>query len=317
MNYDLQVFQTVLAFAAVVLLCVLLKKLAIVKEEHGPLFANLLTEAALPAVIFSQLVTHPLAGSQILLVLAMVGAVIICLALTWAAGTLLKLDRPKIGALMMTAAFGSSTLIGYPLIQFAFPHNPEALTDAILISELGVGLPIFTLCVAVAMHFGECHGSGSDCRQAFLHYFRSPIFVAVAAGLLLSPVHLNPNLPFLAPFFEAFRMIGGAITILACLVLAINLNFRALRGLLPLLLLVVVVKMLFQPLLSNWQALFYHLSLEQRQVLVLESAMPSAILASVFATRYRCAAQLTSNLIFLSIIINLLTLPLVFAVLCG
>ena len=58
--------------------------------------------------------------------------------------------------------------------------------------------------------------------------------VAVAAGLLLSPVHLNPHQPLLAPFFEAFRMIGGAITILACLILALNLNFRSLRGLLPL-----------------------------------------------------------------------------------
>lgn len=317
MNADLHVLETVLAFAAVVLLCLFLKRLAIVREEHGPLFANLLTEGALPVVIFSQLVTHPLAWSQLLLVLAMVVSVSLCLALTWAAGTLLKLERPNLGALMMTAAFGSSTLIGYPLVQYAFPGDPEALTNAVLISELGVGLPIFTVCVAVAMHFGECHGRGDDSRQAFLHYFRSPIFVAVAAGLLCAPLHLNPQLPWLAPWFEAFRMIGGAITILACLILALNLNFRSLRGLLPLLLLVVVVKMLLQPLLSNWQGVLYHLSLPQRQVLVLESAMPSAILASVFATRYRCAPQLTANLIFLTIILNLLTLPVVFAWLCG
>ena len=161
MNADLQILQTVLAFAAVVLLCLLLKKLDLVREEHGPLFANLLTEGALPVVIFSQLATHPIAGSQLLLVLAMLGSIIICLVLTWAAGALLKLERQNLGALMMTAAFGSSTLIGYPLIQYAFPGDPEALTNAVLISELGVGLPIFTLCIAVAIHFGECHGRGS------------------------------------------------------------------------------------------------------------------------------------------------------------
>jgi malate permease and related proteins len=246
----------------------------------------------------------------------MMVAIIVCLGLAWAAGVLLKLERPNIGALMMTAAFGSSTLIGYPLIQFVFPHRPDALTDAILISELGVGLPIFTLCVAVAIHFGECHGSGGDCRKAFLHYFRSPIFLAVAGGLLFSLLPLNLNLPWLAPFFEASSMIGGAITILACLILGINLHFRSLRGLVPLLLLVVAVKMFMQPLMSNWQAGLYHLSLQQRQILVLESAMPPAILPVVFATRYRCAVRMTSNLIFLGIIINLLTLPLVFAFLC-
>jgi predicted permease len=317
MNHVLQVFQTVLAFAAVVLLCVLLKRLAVVREDQGPIFAGLLTQGALPVVIFTQLVTHPLALAQLWMVLAMMAAIAVCLALAWALARALKLDRPRIGALMMTSAFGSSTLIGYPLVQYAFPNNPGALADAVLISELGVGLPIFTLCVAVAMHFGETEpGREGDIRQTLWGYFRSPIFIATAAGLLLSPWHLNPNLPFLAPFFEAARMIGGAVAILSCLILGLQLNFRSLSGLLPLVVIVVVLKMLLQPWLSNWQAVLYHLSLGQRQILVLESAMPSAILASVFATHYRCAGQLTSNLIFISIMLNLLTLPVVFAFLC-
>jgi predicted permease len=318
MSHTLQVFQTVLAFATVVLLCVLLKKLAIIKAEHGPLFARLLTQVALPVVIFTQLATHPIAGRQLLLVLAMIVAGTICLAVAWVAGRIMKLERPKIGALMLVSAFGSSALIGYPLIQYAFPNNPQAMHDAILVSELGVGLPIFTLCFWVAMYFGKEFGDASkDRRGALLGYFRSPIFIALAAGLLISPLGLNPQQPMLAPFFQASHMVSESITLLSCLILGLQLDLRSVRGIVPLVIISAGIQMFLQPWLADVQATLYRLSLEQRQVLVLESAMPSAILNSVFATRYHCAPQLTSALIFLNILLSLISIPLVFAVLCG
>jgi predicted permease len=318
MTHTLQVFQSVLAFATVVLLCVLMKKWAVVREEHGPLFANLLTQVALPVVIITQLATHPLEARQLLLVLAMIVSGTVCMALAWVAGNLMKLARSKIGALMLVSSFGSSAFIGYPLIQYAFPNNPEAMRDAILVSEIGVGLPIFTLGVWVAMHFGEKHGGGSATQwQPLRDYLRSPIFLAVAAGLLISPLHLNPEMPWLAPFFEAARMVSGALTILSCLVLGINLNFRTVRGIIPLLLVSATLQMIVEPYVANFQATLYGLSMEQRQVLVMESAMPSAILGSVFASHYQCAADTTSALIFINILLSLITLPLVFAALCG
>jgi predicted permease len=65
MSHKLQVFQTVLAFASVVLLCVLLKRRGLIREDHGPLFAQLLTEVALPVVIFSKLATQPIAPRKL------------------------------------------------------------------------------------------------------------------------------------------------------------------------------------------------------------------------------------------------------------
>jgi len=316
MSHTFQVFQTVLAFASVVLLCVLLKHRGIIREEHGPLFARLLTQVALPVVIFSKLATEPIAPRQLLLVLAMLIAVVVCLGVSWAAGRVLRLDRPKIGALMIASSFGSSTLIGYPLIQYAFPHNPEAMIDAILISELGVGLPIFTLCVWVAMSFGE--GAPDDPghhRKILLEYFRSPIFIALVAGLLISPLRLNPETPYLAPFFQAANMVSGAIALLACLILAIELDFQSMRHIWLVVILCAAIQMGLHPLLAGVQADFYHFSLLQREVLVLEAAMPSAILGVVFATRYRCAAHLNAALVFSNILISLMAVPLAFALL--
>jgi predicted permease len=86
---------------------------------------------------------------------------------------------------MLSSSFSSSALIGYPLVQYAFPNNPEALTDAILLSELGVGLPLFTICVVVAMYFGEGRGEPRTFCQSLRDYVGSPIFVALVAGLLV------------------------------------------------------------------------------------------------------------------------------------
>jgi hypothetical protein len=313
MNHVLQVFQTVLAFASVVLLCVFLKYRGIIKAEHSPLFAQLLIQVALPVVIFSKLATQPIAPRQLLLVVSMIGAVIVCLGVSWGAGRVLRLDRAQTGALMMASSFGSSTLIGYPLIQYAFPHNPEALIDAILISELGVGLPTFTLCVWVAMCFGE--GAAAEAgrrRKILLDYFRSPIFIALAAGLLISTLHLNPESPYLAPFSQAADMVAASITLLSCLILAIELDLRSMRHMWLVVVISAAIQMGLHPLVAGLQADFYRFTPLQREVLVLEAAMPSAILGVVFATRYRCAAQWNAALVFGNILIGLIAVPLAF-----
>jgi hypothetical protein len=275
----------------------------------------LLTQAVLPAVIFSELAVHPIAGRQLLLVLAMLVAGVVSLVVAWGAGIAMRLERQKIGALMIVSAFGSSALLGYPLIQFAFPNNPQAMVDAILVSELGVGLPIFTICPVIAMYFGSSSRDGSAFYKTLLGYFRSPVFVAVVAGLAASRLPIPLNNPFVAPFFESFRMIEGALTIVACLILGIQLDFKAVRGIWPLIIVSAVIQMWLQPFVANAQATLYHIAPEQRQVLVLISAMPSAVLGPVFATRFQCASDTASALVFINILLSLVMIPLTFGVL--
>jgi len=317
MSHNLLVLQTILAFAFLVLVCLLLKRFEVIREEHGPLFARLVTEVALPAVIFSQLATHQINRRQLLLIVAMIVTGCVSLGMAWLAGKILKEPRTHVGALMLSSSFSSSALIGYPLIQYAFPHNPEALTDAILLSELGVGLPLFTICVVVAMYFGEGMGEPRSIFQSLRDYLRSPIFVALVAGLLVSPLGLDPQQPFLAPFFKTFDMIRDALPLLSCLILGIQLKYPRVRVLAPLIVMSALIQLVFQPWLCNVQASWYQLSLEQRQVLVLESAMPSAILPLVFATRYHCAPEICASLTFFNILASVITLPSVFAALGG
>lgn len=313
---DIKVIETVAAFALVVGICVLLKKKGIVNEEHESLFARLLTQAALPAVIFSQLASHPIEPRQYLMALTIIVAAIVSMAASWLLGKALRIDRPLIGALMLTSSFGSSALMGYPVIQYVFPDNPQALADAVFMSEVGVGLPIFILGPLIAMNFGEAQADGPSRRKLIGNYLRSPIFGAVIAGIAAAQFPGLRQEPWFAPFWEALRMIDGALAILACMVLSLQLKLTSVRGIFwPLLIGSALIQMLLQPWVAHTQAGWYNLSAVQTQVVILITTMPAAVLGPVFASRYRCAGAEASALVMSHILLSIFIIPLSFAIL--
>jgi predicted permease len=308
----LRVTETIFAFALVVLLVIILKKKNIVSSGDLKSYSKLMMTAILPAVIFLQLSQNPIHGYQFILVLIMFMAGVASMIITWFAGKLMRLRNETLGMLIITSTFGSSALIGYPLIQFAFPNNPIAMTDAILISELGVGLPIFTLCPIVASYYGSGSSGFNSMMKTVLTYLKSPIFISVVAGILISQFQMIVKNPFMEPIWEALRMIQGTLTVLACLILGLQLKFRSARRLIPLFIVSAIIQMGVQPFLTSLGADLMHVKLLDKQVLILIAAMPSAVLGTVFATQYQCDSETASELVFLNIIVSLIGIPLVY-----
>jgi hypothetical protein len=309
------VIEVIAAFSMVVVLGVFLKRWKILKQDDGPYFARLLTKVILPAVIFSQLSVHRVNSEQLLLVLSMFIAGCVSLALAWMAGRIINAPRPTIGALMITSAFGSSSLLGYPLVKYVFPDSPQAMTDVVLLSELGVGLPIFTICPLVAMHFGTSKMSMGAIWRTFLDYLRSPIFISVVLGVGASFLGIPVEHPSIAPFYQALGMINGALVFFASLILGLQLKVKSVRGILPLFLISVVVQIVLQPFMAIGCANIFNLGLEQKQVLVFICLMPSAVLGPVFATQYDSDGETAATLAFANIVSSAVLIPLMFTVL--
>jgi predicted permease len=308
----LHVTETILAFALVVLLVVFLKKKNIVSTGDLKSYSRLMTTAILPAVIFLQLSQNPINRHQFSLVFIMFAAGIISMAITWAAGTLMRLRKETLGMLIITSTFGSSALIGYPLIQFAFPGNTAAMTDAILISELGVGIPIFTLCPIIAAYYGSGNSDKNSIIKVFLNYLKSPIFISIVAGIIFSRFQTAVKLPFLEPFWESLRMIQGTLTVIACLILGLQLKFKSARKIIPLFLVSAIIQIIIQPFIAGYGANLMNVDLMDKEVLILIAAMPSAVLSTVFATQYDCDAEASSAIVFLNIMASLIGIPLVY-----
>ncbi len=307
------VAETVIAFALLVMGVYLLKRKGAMKQEDGALFARLLTQAILPATIFYQLWTHRLSIGTLVPVLIMLMVGVISLAIAWIAGIVLRFDRQSTGALMIVSSFGSSALIGYPIIQCAFAGNPRALAEGIVISELGVGLPIFIFCPAVAMWFGGTFKGAGDLRKLAKNYFLSPIFFAVILGLALSRVDIPTTIPLIETIKDALKMVQGSLVVVSAVILGLQLSFQPMKGFGKLIFVSIVIQMLIQPWFNAFMAGLLHVSAENTQVLVLISAMPAAILGPVFATRYECAAQTATLLTFTHIVISPVMVPAAFA----
>jgi predicted permease len=237
---------------------------------------------------------------------------VVSMIVTWIAGKLMRLKNETLGMLIITSTFGSSALIGYPLIQFAFPGNQVAMTDAILISELGVGVPIFTLCPIVASYYGSGGSGFSSMIKTLLNYLRSPIFISVIAGIVFSNFQNIVKSPILEPFWESLRMIQGTLTVLACLILGLQLKFTSIRRILPLFIVSSIIQIGLQPLFTSVGANLMNVDLVDKQVLILIAAMPSAVLGTVFATEYQCDAESASELVFMNIMVSLFAIPLVY-----
>ncbi len=309
---SLRVTETILAFAMVVLLVVFLKRKNIISQAEIKPLSRLMTTAVLPAVIFLQLSLTPIASGQFVLVMIMFFSGLVSMIAAWGIGWLTGLKRETVGMLMITSTFGSSALIGYPMIQFTFPGNAKAMSDAILISELGVGLPIFTLCPLVAAYFGKTSDGRSSILRVLLNYLRSPIFISVVAGIGMSCFPQVVKLPVLEPLWEALRMIQGTLTVMACLFLGLQLRFQHTRRLIPLFVISAFIQMGLQPFLVSWSAGIMQVELLDKQVLILIAAMPAAVLSTVFTSRFDCDAESASSLVFLNIIASLAGIPLVF-----
>ncbi len=309
---SLRVAETSVAFTLLVLIAYSLRGRGILKQEDTPTFAKLLTQAVLPATIFYQLWTHRLSGGNFTPVLIMFLTGTVALGVSWLAGVLLRFDRPSIGALMIISSFGSSALIGYPILEYSFANDPQALAEGIAISELGVGLPIFILGPIVAMYFGGDAKGRRGFGTLAKDYFLSPIFISVVLGLAFSRVPVSAGAPFVETVREALNMTQGALVVISAIILGLQLSFQTTRGFWMLIAVSILVQMLFQPWFSGAVSGLLQISAENRQILVLISAMPAAILGPVFAARYDCAAKTATLLTFTHIVVSPVLVPAIF-----
>lgn len=302
--------ESVLLLVALILLGVLLRATGVLSDAQGPVLARLVTQVTLPALIVSALVRSRLEWVYFELALVMLGAELVSLLLGWGLARLLRLGPAQAGAVILTAGFGSSSLLGYPLIANVFANDAAALTEAAMISELGVGPALFTLGALIAIYLGAKAAAQPAAQTApaspdlgtapwreALGFFRSPIFVALCLGVLWSVADLPIDGPIIGTALRGVDLVAAANSFLVALTVGLSLRFHGLRALLWVALGVGSIKLILKPLLVWLPSLALPLTSVQLEVLIVEAAMPSALLSVVLARRYGCDAELASKLV--------------------
>ncbi|MEN8133432.1 MAG: AEC family transporter [Pseudomonadota bacterium] len=308
---------SIVTLMGLILIAVLLRSVGIVKEEHGKLFADLVTHVTLPALVFSSLSHATIYPEYALLAILMVAAELVSLALAWAVGKRLSLENAQMGSFMLVSAFGSSSFLGYALISQVFPGNIDTMTEAVIISEVGLVPVLFTVGTMVAIYYGRSDLDSRGRLLAATSFFKSPLFFSLVAGVCWSMLQLPVEGVLITPIFHFLEVLSSANTFLVAMTVGVLLHFSGMRAIVWVVLFAVLIKLILKPLIVWMPTQAMDLQDWQLQVLVLEAAMPSALLTVVFAKTYGCDAKLASKLIFATLMVSSISVIAMFGILAG
>lgn len=104
---------------------------------------------------------------------------------------------------------------------------------------------------------------------------------------------------------------SDSLTLLVAFTVGLMLRPIAAKRMVRLLVLVGLLKLVLEPLVAGGLALALAVPELQRDLLLVEAAMPSGALAAVIAARYGCDAAVASALLVATLGLSLLVVPLI------
>lgn len=266
-------------------------------EDSKPL-NTLLIYVALPALVFTTVqpadVNLQLAVIPALAwVIALVG-----LGLAFLATKVFGLKGAVAGAFLLTAVFGNTGYIGYPVAS-ALLGDP-GLVRAIFYDIFGNTAAIVTLGSIVAARFGE-HGVKVNPVKEIVTF---PPFIALALALLLRSV----SVPVLV--MDWLGVLGKLVVPLIMVSVGLSLKPRRLREHLPVVSVIAAIKLIVLPMLA-WALGSLLLKDEASvRVLVLEAGVPSMMLTVVVGMRFKLDVDLIASAILVTTVGAIVTIPL-------
>ncbi|MCC6485742.1 MAG: AEC family transporter [Armatimonadetes bacterium] len=278
-----------------------LRKGRILKQGETDTLNAVIIFATVPALAFTIMYGQKLSWSAAAVVVGGNLANLVSLAVAWSIARALKLSRPRTGAFMIAATFGNTTFMGIPIIAAAFHGSKHALLYGIVYGELAMSLPVYTLGLWVASHFG---GAQAHMRE-LLSIKRLPAIPALFAGLVLSGVTVPGAL------MDVIKSLGACTLPLSMISVGVMLSGRSFRGNGALIVCTGILKLFCMPLIVYAILTLFGVGGLTRQVATLQAAMPNSIISNIMTVQGGSDGNLVSSATLATTIASVATLPLV------
>lgn len=206
--------------------------------------------------------------------------------------------RAERAAIVLTSAVSNNGNMGIPIAYFAFGDVGAALATVyyVMMSFMSNSLG------AVVASAGKA-SAGAALKVSL----RTPVLYAAVVGLLLNwlggavPLSLMRGIDLMAD-----AAIPGMLVLLG-----IQLRAAPIFSGQAVIVRSVVIRLLAAPGLAALLCLLLNISGVERSIIILEAAMPTAVMTAVLATEFDAAPQLVATIIFLSTTASLVTLSVV------
>jgi len=252
----------------------------------------------LPVTVFYSIVNAPQVTMSIFIKMAGTGFCVLVLSALFAI-IIIKSLRLTGGAkktFQLGAAYGNHAFIGFP-VAYAF------------LGENGLLLALFYL---IGSYFylysiGFYMMSGRITLSGFL---RNPLVLSMAAALICMVLQMKPPVLILksmalinqATFPLSMVVVGGGLRLNFFSKAAAALPLAAAAG----------VRLIISPLIAYIVALWLNFPMDQMGICILQSAMPTGVLVTIFSIKYRGDSVFSNALVSLTTLLSIVLIPLLF-----
>ena len=249
-----------------------------------------------PVLIFNLLIQNHLKMSEAIgVILLTVCTVTIMGLLTYGLGTLFKLERPVLIAILLTTMFANTGNYGLPLVSFAFGEKALSYAGIFFVTTTFLFYTVGVLIASLGhMNF----------REALWGLFKIPTMYAVLLAVIINAFHI----PIPGPVARSVELAAGGTIPLMLILLGVELTRVQFSGSMRAMQLSVVLRLLVAPLIALTLAALFGIQGFARQASVTEASMPSMVSTTVLATEYQLDSRLITAVIFISTLLSPLTL---------
>lgn len=253
-----------------------------------------------PALVFNLLIASDIRGSQ---VLAMMILAVVVILLTAAISLLmsrgLKLHTGMAAAVLLSSTFMNAGNYGLSLNHFAFGESGLAWATLYFVSSL-----MLTNSLGV---FVAARGSRT-LKAALIGLLKVPAMYAIPLALLVRELKIALPLPISRPM----DLLAMAAVPVMLVILGMQIGSAGLPSQRGLLAGCVALKLLVAPLIAWAAAPLLGLDGLARQVGIVESAMPTAVMSTIISIEFDIEPAFVTGAVFVSTLLSPLTLtPLI------
>jgi predicted permease len=264
---------------------------------------TIVVNITLPCLIFLSLidVTNPELFEELsVLIVVPVIVGILCAIITYFILTLLKLDKKSKWSFLLPVTFGQSAFLGFPLVlgMYGQTHLIRAIFFDISTYILFAGL-----CIALLIVFGE------GLKKSLKEIIVMPTIWSIILGVVFATYNFQLG-PIL---YNALNFLGQATIPISMLILGLSLDFKSLVKNYKIGSIIAFLKVIIFPIISIILLTLLHVSKINLDVSIIESVVPSSQAAVILAINYNLIPKLTSDTVFLSILMSFITIPLILA----
>lgn len=269
-------------------------------EKYAQLDFRTLTQSGLylfaPALVLSALLKRPLQWEPALNIFYfMLAYTAALLVLSVTVGRLLRFNNETRSALSLTTVMMNVGNFGLPLAYFAFG---DAGLEYSILTFVMFNIPLGTVAIVIAQ------GKAASFKAALLNTLKIPIFHAVVVAFLWKWLAL----PMPSFVLRPLELLGQAAVPLMMVLLGMQLYRTKITAGFGFVSLASCIRLVVAPLLAWVLTGMLGMDGLVRQVVVLQTSTPAAVLPLLYSVRFNTRPDLVASAIFVSTLFSAVTL---------